>query len=74
MRTGIKARTNSNFGHIGPLPTELDILECLNNSPLEKWFLEASSLILYRIFVKLADNLDRHEMSDEFEFWPGRIG
>ena len=32
-RTGIKSRTNSNFGQVGPLPTELGALERLKNFP-----------------------------------------
>ena len=31
--TGIKSRTSSNFGQIGPLPTELGALERLKNYP-----------------------------------------
>ena len=33
MRTGIKSRTSSNFGQIGPLPTELSALDRLKNFP-----------------------------------------
>ena len=38
-----------------------------------KWFLQASSLIFYRIFVKLAGNQDSHKISDGFQFWLDRI-
>ena len=38
-----------------------------------KWCLQARSFIFYRIFVKLAGNQDRHNISDEFEFRPDRI-
>ena len=31
------------------------------------------SVIFDPIFVKLAGNEDRRNISDEFEFWPGRI-
>ena len=33
MRTRIKSRTSSNFGHIGPLTTELAALQRLKNFP-----------------------------------------
>ena len=33
-RIGIKSQTSSNFGKIGPLPTELGALERLKNFPL----------------------------------------
>ena len=35
-----------------------------------KWCLHASMFIIDRILVKLADNQDRHKISDVFEFWP----
>ena len=31
IRTGIKSQMSSNFGQIGPLPSELGALECLKN-------------------------------------------
>ena len=74
-RTGIKSRTSSNFGQIGPLPTELGALEHLKISHrliMGKWFLQGSLFIFYQIFVKLARNQDRHYFSDEVEFWPDR--
>ena len=37
-----------------------------------KWCLQASSFI-FRIFVKLAGNQDRHKILDKFEFRPDRI-
>ena len=38
-----------------------------------KWCLQAGSFIVYQIFIKLADNQDRHKILDEFELWPDRI-
>ena len=38
-----------------------------------KWCLQGSSFICNRIFVKLADNQDRHKISDRFQFRPGWI-
>ena len=37
---------------------------------MEKWCLQASSLIFDRIFIKLAGNQDRHKIWNEFEFRP----
>ena len=70
-RTGIKSWTSTNFGQIGPLPSELSALEHLKISYrhiMGKWCLQASTFICYQIFVKLAGNQDRHKISDEFEF------
>ena len=75
-RTGIQSRMSSNFGQIGPLPTELGPLSVWKISHrliMEKWCLQASSFIFNRISVKLAGNQDRHNISDEFEFGPDRI-
>ena len=72
---GIKSR-NSNFYQIGSLPTELGALERLKQSHrriMGKWCLQASSFIFDRIFVKIADNQNRHKISDEFEFRPDLI-
>ena len=37
---------------------------------LEKWCLQASSIIFDRIIIKVAGNQDRHKSSDEFDFGP----
>ena len=33
-----------------------------------KWCLQASTFIFYQIFIKLANNLDKHKLLDGFEF------
>ena len=38
----------------------------------DKRCLGVFSVIVNRIFVKLADNKGRHKTLNEFEFWPGR--
>ena len=75
-RTCIKSWRSLTFGQIGPLTMELAALERLNISHrliIGKWYLQASSFIFDRIFVKLAGNQDSHKISDEFEFWLDRI-
>ena len=75
-RTCIRSWMSTNFSQIGPLTMELAALERLKISHrliMGKWYLQASSYISYRIFVRLAGNQDRHKISDEFEFWPDRI-
>ena len=76
-RMGTKSRTCLDFGQIGSFPTELGAFERLKKFPIGltigKWCTQASSFILYRIFVKLAGNQDRHKISNEFEFRPDRI-
>ena len=75
-RTGIKPRTSSNFGQIGLLPTELGALSVWKYSHrliMWKWCLQARSFIFDRLFIKLADNQDRHKISDVFEFQPDWI-
>ena len=67
-----KARTSSNFAQIGSLPTELGIIECLNNFPKAYNWKNGFSKLAHSIFIESSSN--RHEMSDEFEFWPDRIG
>ena len=37
-----------------------------------KWCLHASMFIIDQIFVKLADNQDRHKILDKFKFWPAQ--
>ena len=72
-RTGIKSRTSSNFGQVGPLTTELAALERLNISHgliMGKCCIHASSFIFDRIIVKVAGNQDRHKSSDAFDFGP----
>ena len=72
-RTGIKSRTSSNFGQVGPLTTESAALERLKIShrlKMGKCSLHASSFIFDRIIVKVAGNQDRHKSSDEFDFGP----
>ena len=72
-RTGIKFRTSSNFGQIGPLTTELAALEHLKISYrliMGKRSLHASSFIFDRIIIKVAGNQNRHKSSDEFDFGP----
>ena len=42
-----------------------------------KWCLQASSFIFYQIFIKLAGNQHRHNISDEFKFrsdWINHLG
>ena len=39
---------------------------------MEKWCLHASSLIFYRIIIKVAGNQDRHESLVEFDFGPNQ--
>ena len=75
-RTGLKYRTSSNVGQIGPLPTELGTLERLKISHrliMRKRCLQASSFIFYRIFVKLPCNQDMNKNIYEFEFRPDRV-
>ena len=75
-RTGIISWTSSNFGQIRPLPTELGALERWKISHrliMGKWCLQTSSFNFDRIFIKLAGNQDRHNISDEFEFRPNWI-
>ena len=74
-RTCIKSRTHSNFGQIGPLTTELAVLECLKNSHrliMGKCCLHASSSIFDRFIIRVAGNQDRHKSSVEFEFGPNQ--
>ena len=63
MRTDTKSRTSSNFGQVGPLPSELGALECLKLSHrliIGKCCLQASTFIFDWLFIKRADNLDRN--------------
>ena len=62
-RTTIKAQTSSNSGHICPLPTELPALE-----HWKKYYRLDSAFSFERIFVKLADNEDRHKSLQKFHF------
>ena len=74
-RTCIKSRTNSSFGQIGPLTTELAALERWKISHtliMGKWCLHASLFIFDRIIIKVADNQDRHKNSVEFDFGPNQ--
>ena len=76
MRSGINAQNCLNFGQIGPLPLELNAIECLKISHrliIGIWCRQASTFIFYRIFVRLAGNQDRHKISEEFKFAPNRI-
>ena len=60
-RTCIKFWTSLTFGQIGLLTMELAALECLKISHrliMGKWYLQASSFIFDRIFVKLAGTID----------------
>ena len=71
-RTCITSRTSSNFGHIGPLITELAALERQKMSHrliMRQCCVHASSFIFDRI--KVAGNQDRHQSSVEFVL--GRI-
>ena len=76
-RTCIKSQTSSNFGQIGPLPTQLrvplSIWKISHRLTMGKWCLQANSFFFYWIFIKLAGNQDMHKLSDEFEFWPDWI-
>ena len=70
-RTCIKSRTSLNFGQIGPLTTELAVLEHQNISHrliMGKWCLHASSFMFDRIIIKVAGNQDRHKSWVEFDF------
>ena len=75
-RTGIKSRTSLNFGQIGTFPSELGAFECLKLSHrliIRKWCVQSSTFIFHWIFVKLAGNQERHNISDEFEFQQDQI-
>ena len=65
MRTCIKAWMSLNLGQIPPLTMELAVLERLKNRR-HHFFSVAIDPILF----KLADNEDRHNILDEFEFRP----
>ena len=55
-RTGIKSQMSLNFGQIGPLPSELGVLERLTNRHrliIRNWCLQASLSIYDLIFVNL---------------------
>ena len=70
-KTCIRSRMSWNFGQ---LTMELAaIWKISHRLIMGKWCLQASSFILYRIFVKLTGNQDRHKISDEFEFQSDRI-
>ena len=71
MRTGIKSRTSSNFGQIGPQTTELAALSVEKNSHkliMGKCCLHASLFSFDRIILKVAGNQDMHKSSKEFDF------
>ena len=75
MRTCIKSRTNSNFGQIGPLITELAVLErrkSFHRLIIGKWCLHSSSFIFYQTIIKVAGNQDRHKIAVEFNFGPNQ--
>ena len=63
MRTYIKAYMSLNFGQIPPLTTELAAFERCHN---------VISVDIDPIIFKLADNKDRHNIMNEFEFRPDR--
>ena len=70
-RTCIKSRTSSYFGLIGPLTTELAILERLKYSHrliMGKCCLHASSFIFDRTIIKVVGNQGRHKSPVEFNF------
>ena len=62
----MKSWTVSNLEQIGPFTLELLVLEC-RKSPYS--ILSGACLVLIET-MKLADNLDRHKILDEFEFQP----
>ena len=66
-RTVIESRMRSNSGHIRLLTSELPALE-----HRKKCCGHDSAFNFDRIFFKLADNKDRHKISDEFDFGPDR--
>ena len=72
-RTGIKSRTSSNFGQIGPQTTELAALKRRKISHrliMGKCCLHANLFIFDRIIIKVAGNQDMHKSSKEFDFGP----
>ena len=73
--TFIKSRTSSKFSQIGPLTTELAVLERQKKSHtliMGKWCFHASSFIFDRIIIKISGNQDRHKSSVEFAFGPNQ--
>ena len=66
-RTVLESWTSSNSGHVSPLTSELPTLE-----HREKCCGHDNAFIFDRIFFKLADNEDRHKISDKFDFGPAR--
>ena len=70
-RTGIKSQKSLKFGHIRLITVELPTLKCwkaliwpcLQDSALEHCLFSFDWL-----FMEVADNLDRHKISDKLEF------
>ena len=68
-RTCIKSWTSSNLGWVGLFTLELFALERFHWLWMGKWYLYLFSVTMNSVSIKLTDNEDSHEISDEFEFW-----
>ena len=75
MRTCIKASMSLNLGQIPPLTMELAALERLKIRCQHFFSIAIDPILFFSVAIdlilfKLAGNEDRHNILDEFEFWP----